>query len=269
MEMVASAKMKKVQHRLEMSNQYELKINDIMKNILRYNTGDIRDPLLAEYAEPKKILIVQIVGNRGLCGSFNTNVIHNSMTFAEKMAAQKKEIVNYVIGKKGINYYRFINEPVFRTKMNPEDKVSLEYATDFCNELRELFINGEVHEVYISYTKVFSRSSQKPHIFKLLPISAEIEDEANSSTAGSSYVYDPDPVKILTYLLPLYLNVKVFNSFLESSYSEQFARRVAMKNATDASVDIIKDLTITYNRARQAKITNEIAEIVGGAAALE
>ena len=84
-----------------------------------------------------------------------------------------------------------------------------------------------------------------------------------------SYIFDPDPVKVLNYLLPLFLNVKVYNSFLESSYSEQFARRVAMKNATDASGDIIKDLTITYNRARQAKITNEIAEIVGGAAALE
>lgn len=270
MEMVASAKMKKVQIRLEQSQKYEEKINDIMGNILKYNMSDLDNPLFKENPEPKKILVLQILGNRGLCGSFNTNVIYNTMNFMEKSKEKDIETLNYVVGKKAITYYKFINVPVFKSMMNPEDKVSLESATKVCNELRDLFLSGEVHEVYISYTKVLSRSSQRPNIFRLLPVTpAQSEEDGKAEAVQSSYIFDPDPVKVLNFLLPLYLNVKVYNCFLESSYSEQFARRVAMKNATDASGDIIKDLTITYNRARQAKITNEIAEIVGGAAALE
>ncbi len=271
MEMVASAKMKKMQLRLEMSKAYESKVNEIMTNLLNSEITELYDPLFSEFVNPNKIMIVQLTGNRGLCGSFNTNVIFNSLTLREKLTGEGKETFNYVIGKKGSNYLKFINEPIYKFIPNPEDKITFDFASRFCNELRDLFISGEMHEIYISYTKVITRSSQKPEIFKLLPITPpEIEEEEEySQRLRSKYIFDPDPEKILSYILPLYLNVKVFNCFIESSFSEQFARRIAMKNATDASGEIIKELTVTYNRARQAKITNEIAEICGGAAALD
>jgi F-type H+-transporting ATPase subunit gamma len=270
MEMVASAKMKKVQQRLLMSQNYEEKLNEIMQNLMSSDLSEIYDPLLSEFIHPTRILILMITGNRGLCGSYNTNVIYNSLTKKEKLADEGKDTYNYVIGKKGMNYFKFINEPMFKSTLNLEDKVNMDYARQLSSELRELFTTGEFHEIYVSYTNVVSSSSQKAKVMKLLPITPE--EGCPQDVPGSrrsSYIFDPNPEEMLSNILPLYLDIKVFNCFLESNYSEQFARMVAMKNASDASTDIVKELTITYNRVRQAKITNEIAEIVGGAAALE
>ncbi len=270
MEMVASAKMKKVQQRLLMSQNYEEKLNDIMHNLMSSDLSEIYDPLFSEFIHPTRILIIMITGNRGLCGSYNTNVIYNSLTLKEKLLDEGKEASNYVIGKKGINYFRFINEPMYKSLLNPEDRITMDHARKLSFELRDLFTSGEFHEIYISYTNVISTSVQKAKYMKLLPIAPDEGLQQDSTgTRRSSYIFDPSPEEMLSYILPLYLDVKIFNCFLESNYSEQFARMVAMKNATDASKEIVKELTITYNRARQAKITNEIAEIVGGAAALE
>ncbi|MCP4131887.1 MAG: ATP synthase F1 subunit gamma [bacterium] len=271
MEMVATAKMKKQQGRLEMSKPYELKVNEIIANLMASDVGSSGNPLFTEVDNPSKALILMITGNRGLCGSYNTNVIDNSLALKEKLIGEGVEALNYVVGKKGINYMNFMKESMFKTLENPDDKFSFEEAAKIGTELQELFLTGEVHEVYISYTKVLSSSSQKPAILKLLPISPSMEGEHHESMdlEPANYIFEPNPAKIFSYILPLYLKVKIFTCFLESSFSEQFARRVAMKNATDASGEMIKELTVTYNRARQAKITNEIAEICGGAAALE
>ncbi len=270
MEMVASAKMKKVQQRLLMSQNYEGKLNDVMQNLMSSDISELYDPLFSEFIHPTRILMIMITGNRGLCGSYNTNVIYNSLTLKEKLADEGKETYNYVIGKKGINYLKFINEPMFKSTLNLEDKLTMDHARMLTSEVRELFTSGEFHEIYISYTNVISTSVQKAKVMKLLPITPEEgRPQDVPGSRRSSYIFDPNPEEMLSYILPLYLDVKVFNCFLESNYSEQFARMVAMKNATDASTEIVKELTISYNRARQAKITNEIAEIVGGAAALE
>jgi F-type H+-transporting ATPase subunit gamma len=159
---------------------------------------------------------------------------------------------------------------MYKSRVNPEEKLTFDDAASLGSELRNLFLSGEFHEVYISYTKVISSSSQKPAMIKLLPILLE-EEEIKDLYPGSQleYYFEPNPYSIFSYIIPLYLKVRIYTCFLETSFSEQFARRVAMKNATDASADMIRELTISYNRARQAKITNEIAEIVGGAAALK
>jgi len=275
MEMVSTAKMKKQQNRLEMSKPYEEKVNEVISNILGSGVDTSSNYFFQESANPKKSLILQITGNRGLCGSFNTNIIENSLSLESKLKSEGKEILNYVIGKKGIGYFNFINQPIYKSLPNPEDKFNFEAAAEIAEELKDLFISAEVQEIYISYTKVISSSSQRPEIIKLLPITfggfgdqKKGEEKENKGQASSDYLFEPNPEKIFDYILPLYLKVKIFICFLESSFSEQFARRVAMKNATDASTEMIKDLTITYNRVRQAKITNEIAEICGGAAAL-
>lgn len=270
MEMVATAKMKKMQQRLEMSKPYEVKVDEIIMDLLASGMTMLQNPLFRKVAEPSRILVLQITGNRGLCGSYNTHVINNSLSFKDELEDEGREVLLYNIGKKGANFLKFIKEPVFKSVLNMEEKLSYDDAAALGNELAKLFISGEVHEVYISYTKVLTSASQKPEIIKLLPIVPEIEESDETDEAAKlGYIFEPNPNRILNYLLPLYMKVKIFTCFLESSYSEQFARRVAMKNATDASSDMIRELTISYNRARQAKITTEITEIVGGAAALE
>jgi F-type H+-transporting ATPase subunit gamma len=270
MEMVSTAKMKKMQSRLEMSKPYELKVNEIIKNLLSTGVETSHDPLFRETPDPSRILILQITGNRGLCGSFNTNIINNTLKLKEEFEADEKEVLLYTIGKKGINYNNFAGVPMFKSAANPEDKLTFEDAAKISEELRRMFVSGEVHEVYLSYTKIITSSSQKPEIVKLIPIQKKEEEEIDAKLRiNTEYIFEPSPYRIFSYVLPLYLKVKIFTCFLESAFSEQFARRVAMKNASDASSDMIRELTITYNRVRQAKITNEIAEIVGGAAALE
>lgn len=184
--------------------------------------------------------------------------------------SEGKEVLLYVIGKKAISFYNFTKTSMFRTVQNKEDKFSFDDAAKLGEELTKFFVSGEIHEVYISYTKVISFANQRPEAVKLLPIAPEMEIDYDAlPSANMDYIFEPNPAEIFSYILPLYLKVKLYTCFLESSYSEHFARRVAMKNATDAAKDMIKELTVTYNRVRQDKITTEISEIVGGAAALE
>ncbi len=270
MEMVSTAKMKKMQTRYEMAKPYDQKVNEILTNVVGTGVTVLEDPHFREVDNPSRALIFQITGNRGLCGSYNTNIIENSLSLKEKLEEENKETQLYVVGKKAIGFYNFMKYPMYKSLLNPEDKLTFDDAALIGGELRNLFISGDFHEIYISYTKVLSSSSQKPAIMKLLPILLE-EEEIKDKVPGAQleYYFEPDPVQVFSYIIPLYLKVRIYTCFLESSFSEQFARRVAMKNASDASSDMIKELTISYNRARQAKITKEIAEIVGGAAALK
>ncbi len=270
MEMVSTAKMKKMQGRLEMTKPYELKVNEILANLVNSGVTVSEDPHFREVDDPARVLVLQITGNRGLCGSFNTNIIENTMNFKKKNADEQKDTQIYCVGKKAIGFYNFAQIPLFKSMINPEDKLSFEDAAAIGNELRNLFLSGEFHEIWISYTKVKTSSSQKPALTRLLPILLE-EEEIKDMYPGAQleFYFEPNPTRIFAYLIQLYLKVKLYTCFLESSFSEQFARRVAMKNASDASSDMIRELTITYNRARQAKITKEISEIVGGAAALK
>ncbi len=270
MEMVSTAKMKKMQTRLEQSKPYEDKVSEIINNLLSSGAESDGSPLFRESANPKKVLVLQITGNRGLCGSYNSKVIDNTADFLERETKKGKEVELYVVGKKAISFYNFMNQEMFKSIPNPEDKFSFGDASKIADELTEAFRKGEFDEVYVSYTKVFSSVNQKPAIFKLLPIAhEEMSEETSESKGAADYIFEPNPQYVFSYILPLYLKVKIYLAFLDSAFSEQFARRVAMKNATDAAKDMISELSITYNRARQDKITTELTEIIGGAAALE
>ncbi len=271
MEMVATAKMKKMGDKLRMSQPYAEKLNKIILHLRESGLEDVMEPLIQERPDPHRIMVLTITGDRGLCGGFNINVIENTMSFKERLAIEEgREVLLYVIGKKAINHFRFINEPMYKSLPNFEDKLTFDDAAVLGDELIELFVSGELDEVYVSYTKVITQASQKPAITRLLPIVPETSEvDQVSPEFYVQYIFEPNPFKIFSSLLPLYIKVRLYLYQLESSYSEQFARRVAMKNATDAATEMIRELTISYNRARQDKITREIAEIVGGAAALE
>lgn len=270
MEMVSTSKMKKMQDRLLKTQPYSSKIDRMITHIRDTAVEDVYDPLLLERPNPNRIVLLSVTGNRGLCGGFNTNLLNETMKFKQKLSIEEgREVLLYIFGKKGINYFKFIKEPLYKALPNPEDKITFNDAIKLGDELINLFVSGEVDEVHLAYTKVISSATQKPAIIRLLPISTDDSDVVDKAGEFKlDYIFEPNPYKVLSSLLPLYVKVKLYTCILESGFSEQFARRVAMKNATDAATDMVRELTIRYNRARQAKITNEIAEIVGGSAAL-
>ncbi len=273
MEMISTSKMKKMQGRLVISKPYELKLEQVIYNLITSGIDVENEILLKEKEETTKVLILMVVGNRGLCGGYNANVIENTIIFKDKLSEEGKEVLLHVIGKKGSNFFNFIDQPLHKSEINPEDKISFDDAGILGSDLIKLIEDSEVDEVYISYTKAITITSFNPVISRILPISIdEINDdeaESDSVVLPVDYIYEPDPGKIFSLILPLYVKIKLYICMLESGFAEQFARRAAMKNATEAASDMVKELTVKYNRARQAKITNEIAEIVGGAAALE
>jgi len=274
MEMISTSKMKKMQIRLSKSKPYVTKLEQVICTLFDSRVPIIDDTLFKIKPMFSNKLILMITGNRGLCGGYNTNVIENTLSFRDQLIADgETQIMLQAIGKKGINYLKFINVPMQKSEANPEDKISFNDAAKLASDLIELFKKTEIGEIYVSYTKVLSSASYKPEIYKLLPISIEEFQKGIPIDARrglrEKYIIEPDPSSMLSSFLPLYITNKLYLNLLESSYAEQNARRIAMKNATDAAVDMVRNLTIKYNRARQAKITNEIAEIVGGAAALE
>jgi len=268
MEMVSTVKMKKMQNRLTLSRPYAVKVDEIISHLTSGGVDTNLD-LLRKRENPRRSLIVIVAGNRGLCGGFNTGIVEMALDKKDELLkAGREDVKLYVFGKKAYNYLKFLKEPVFQWDTNPEDKISFTYASDLGLELVNLFEKHEVDEVFFAYTEVKSAASHKPVIKPLLPI---VKDESHATSSGpvGDYIFDPTPEEILSNLIPLYIRVKIFNFFLETGFSEQFARRISMKNANDAAADMVRNLTVFYNRVRQAKITNEIAEIVGGAAALD
>lgn len=272
MEMISTAKMKKMQIRLAMSRPYESNLMRIIYKLKESTSNDLNASLLQEKTNASRVLILVIIGNRGLCGGYNTNVINNTLSLKDKLLDEDKEVLLHVIGKKGGNYFKFMNISMHKFELNQEDKITFNDTRRLGDELIEQFGSGEVDEVYVSYTNLISPTLFKPDIFRLLPISInENHDDVKGliKKFPTEYIFEPNMQRILTSLLPLYVKIKLYTVLLESGLAEQFSRRVAMKNATDAATDMIKELTIKYNRARQSKITSEIAEIIGGAQALE
>jgi F-type H+-transporting ATPase subunit gamma len=273
MEMISTSKMKKMQLRLSKSRPYGKKLEQVICTLFDSGLTSADNVLLKTNKIITKKLILMITGNRGLCGGFNTSVINNSLSLKDNLLNEgSTDVLFQLIGKKGINYFKFINAPVYKQQLNPEDKITFNDVQKLSTELIDLFKSGEISEIYVSHTEVVSSASYKPSIYKLLPVSPEdIQKKINPSDRHGlkrEYIIQPEPDKMLSSLLPQYITIRLYLSLLESGYAEQNARRAAMKNATDAADEMVRNLTTKYNRARQAKITSEIAEIVGGASAL-
>jgi F-type H+-transporting ATPase subunit gamma len=274
MEMISTSKMKKMQGRLVNSKPYEEKLEQIIGVILDSEPAVIDESWFKSSKIISKKLILMITGNRGLCGGYNTNVIKDTISFRDKLIREENtDVLLRAIGKKGINYFKFINLPMQKSEINLEDKITFKDAEKLGIELSNLFKSEEVNEIFISYTKMVSSASYKPAIYRLLPLSIDEIGKAIPIVGGKKfrgkYIFEPDPNAMLSSFIPQYISLKLYINLMESGYAEQNARRAAMKNATDAANEMVRNLTVKYNRARQAKITNEIAEIVGGAAALE
>ncbi|MBK5228652.1 MAG: F0F1 ATP synthase subunit gamma [Actinobacteria bacterium] len=266
MELIASSRIIKAQQRVSAARPYAEEMRRLMGTVAK-KAGNIDHPLLKERDEIRRVGTVVITADRGLAGAYNSNVIR----LAERdLQAHGKEYMLFLAGKKAVNYFKFRDYDCEHSWTGMSDRPKIEDAREVARAAAEAFSKGEVDEVRLVYTRYESAMTQRPVKVQLLPLPKDefTSEEEPSRGPQPSYVFEPEPEEILDALLPRYLEGTVLQGMLEASASEHAARRRAMKAATDNAEELIDNLTRVYNQARQAEITTEIMEVVGGAEAL-
>ncbi|HET9441275.1 MAG TPA: ATP synthase F1 subunit gamma [Longimicrobiales bacterium] len=269
MEMVSTSKLKRASDRVHAARPYAQRLSEVIARLLDPELRE-RYPLLRKPETVRRAAIVLITSNRGLAGAFNVNLIRETRRLAERLRDNGAEVELHGVGRKGIAFFKFQKQPLATARIDITDRPSLDDAVSVIDPLRERFESGELDEVYVVYAQFRSALSTPPGVIKVLPIEQEhTKEAAEQGKYLHNYELSPDGDQILTQILPLYVRNAMYRALVETAAAEHGARRTAMKNATDNAGDILDLLNRTYNRARQAQITQEIAEIVGGAAALE
>lgn len=269
MEMVATAKIKKAQEKIEAARPYALSMMEVLGNVARYARG-AEHPLLEEHAERRRVVVIAVTSDRGLAGAFNSNILRLTENIISEESANGVTVDVIAVGKKAAGYFRYRGIEPIAAYRDISDKPGFTDAKSIAAHVIEPFAAEEIDAVYVAFNRFKNVAEQKPEVHQLLPIERRVvEDAADGSDARAEYTFEPDAQSVLVRLLPTYIETLIFRALMESAASEHGARRTAMKSATDNASEMITTLTRSYNRARQASITNEIAEIVGGAAALE
>ncbi len=266
MNMVSAAKLRGAQQKMENFHPYAEKFNATMANLSSGASGEY--PLM-EVRDVKTVEIVVVTSDRGLCGSFNANIIKMAELLARKYEAEGKKVSFVCVGKKGSNYFRKrgLVRTAYRDIMGTFQMFN---AREIAQDIAANFEAGEADEVKVIYGHFQSVARQVPTTIHLLPVKpVESEGGVAAVEQASDYIYEPSSGEIMDVLLPLYMNVMIYNSMLQIGASEHAARMTAMDNATNACNDIVKDLTMIFNKARQAAITGDLMDIVGGAEALK
>jgi len=265
MEMVATSKLKRAQDRVAAARPYAEQLGDVIQRLLTPELAT-RYPLLRQPEQVRRAAVLLLTSNRGLAGGFNANLIREARTLVRDLRGRGVEVEMHIAGKKGISFFRFQGENLRAAVADIGDRPSAADAERLVNQLMDEFTAGTLDAVYVVYAKFNSALSTPPTTMQLLPVPSPAGERGGG---GVDYILEPSADEILNRILPLYVRNGVYRALVETSAAEQGARRTAMKNATDNAGDILEALTRTYNRVRQAAITQEIAEIVGGAAALE
>jgi F-type H+-transporting ATPase subunit gamma len=265
MELVSSAKLRRARERADRTRPYFNTIRDTVQEILASTSGIKQDYL--QEREIKKSCYIVIAADRGLCGGYNANAIKTAVSHMD----DKKSVSIVAVGQKSRDYFQNRKYDLAGEFVQVSENPNYSDAKRISNLVLDLYKKEEIDEIYLIYTQFISTISQKPEAIKLLPMTKEDTEKVQKGKGRSTqYIeYEPSPEVVLSYLIPKYVESTIFGALVESSASEQGARRVAMENATDNAEEMIEDLTLNYNRARQAAITQEIAEIVGGAEALK
>jgi F-type H+-transporting ATPase subunit gamma len=272
MEMISASRIAKAQRQVAASTPYA---NELTHAVTAVATGsNTRHPLTTEAENPTRAAVLLITSDRGLAGGYSSNAIKAADQLTQRLRAEGKEVVSFVVGRKGAGYYSFRNRPVERSWTGFTDKPTYADAKEVASALIEAFTTetseGGVDELHMVFTEFISMITQTPVSKRLLPLSLE-ESEQETPAKGEVlplYEFEPSAEGVLDALLPRYVESRIYNALLQSAASEHAARRRAMKSATDNAEEIIKSLTRLANAARQADITQEISEIVGGANAL-
>ncbi len=268
MEMVATVKAKQCQGRLKGALPYSQAISGIVKRVVA-ETGQARHPLFRTSEKPAKSLVLAISSNRGFCGGFNTNVIQAARSEVSRLKESGSAVEIDVSGKKAAAFFRYIGWNPARTFTAFDDKVAYDAVEKVADDYISRFTSGTLDEVRIASYRYLSSSRQEISVTRLLPFEPAAAGAAASGGRGVFYSFDPPPGTILREIVPFAVKIVLYTLFLEAATSEQIARRLAMKLATDNATEMVKELKSRYNRARQDQITMELSDIMGGTAAVE
>lgn len=271
MQMIATARYQAALNRAVATKPYSEKLAELVKDLARGADG-IDHPLMRTVEGVDRKALVVLTSNRGFCGGFNSNVLRAATTLIDSDGG---EVDVHMVGKKGSGYFRYNKRPTAEETTDIEEKPRFDQVEPIANSLIDRFIRGEIASAHVAFMRFHSASRQTPEILQLLPLAAgPTAEQAEGATAAGSgggnvdYEFSPDPQALLDDLLPASVRTQLFQCFTDSAVSEQVARMIAMKAATDAAGDMIKSLTRQYNRARQTSITMELLDIIGGVNAL-
>jgi F-type H+-transporting ATPase subunit gamma len=262
MKMVSAAKLKKAQDAITAMRPYAEKLTELLQSVSATLEGDAGGQYTTQ-REVNKVLVVVITSNRGLAGAFNTNVIKQSKEVADGYAG--KQVDFFAIGKKGNDFFRKVNT-VIENKSEIFDNLTFDNVAEIADALTEKFVSGEYDKIEIVYNQFKNAATQIVQVEQFLPLAPIASDEPVST---GDYIFEPSKEEIVLTLIPKSLKTQLYKSIRDSFAAEHGARMTAMHKATDNATELRNQLKLTYNKARQAAITNEILEIVGGAEALK
>ena len=276
MELVATSKLKRAQDRVTAARPYAEALGAALADLLTPELAQ-RFPLLRRPAPPARggparAAVLLITSNRGLAGAFNANLIRLARRRLEELGEAGYAPELWAVGKKGIRYYQFAKRPLALARLDIGDRPTAQHALELAEPLMAAFAAGELASLDVVYANFKSPLSTPPAVLRVLPVEPQAPDAKTprkDARRQANYILKPGADAILSELLPLYVKNQVYRALVETAASEHGARRTAMKNATDAAGDMLDVLRRTFNRARQAQITQELAEIVGGAEALK
>ncbi|HEV8539669.1 MAG TPA: ATP synthase F1 subunit gamma [Nitrospiraceae bacterium] len=264
MKMVAAAKLKRAQDRILSARPYGHKMREVIANLSK-RVNRAAHPLLQK-RPPKIVEVLVVTSDRGLCGAFNANIVRKAIEFIRQTEAAGQKVTVSLVGRKGRDYFRRRPWPIRQEWTGVFDRLTYEHGIDIGQDLIDHFTKGTFDELYVIYNEFKSAIQQRVIVEKLFPIDAL--DDAEATTSGGSYLYEPDEDELLAALIPKHFQIQAFRILLESAAAEHGARMAAMDGATRNAGELIKKLTLYYNKTRQAAITKELMDIVGGAEAL-
>ncbi len=268
MKMVAASKLKRAQNRILTARPYAHQLREVMGN-LSQRVNRASHPLLSR-RDGNKLELLVVTSDRGLCGAFNTNILRQAVNFLEKQRGQGKEVTVTLAGRKSIDFFKRRDWPIRQEWAGVFDRLSFEHALDIGQNIVSQYYEGTFDHLYVVYNEFKSVMQQEVIIEKLLPIESLHESDGHATPSlGGGYLYEPDESELLETLLPKHFEIQTYRVLLESAAAEQASRMTAMDGATRNAGELIKKLTLFYNKTRQTAITKELMDIVGGAEAVQ
>ncbi|MBI4698077.1 MAG: ATP synthase F1 subunit gamma [Nitrospirae bacterium] len=269
MKMVAASKLRKVQGRMLDLRPYADKMQEVLMNLAKGADREAH-PLLA-FRSRKTVEVVVITSDRGLCGAFNTNILKAAQKYIDDCKKEGFEVSISTVGKKARDYFKRRGVNLRNSRVGISGNVRFPNAEEIANDVKENFINGTIDEVTVVYNAFKSMASQTVTVAKLLPLAPVEEGKEGSATEPQAldFIYEPSMGAIFDRLIPRNVDIQIYRALLESSAAEEAARMSAMENATKSCNEMVGKLTLQYNKARQASITGELMDIVGGVEALK
>lgn len=265
MNMVAAARLRSTQTKMENFGPYARKFSEVLGNLAGQINPDVH-PLLSKREKVSRVELLHFTADRGLCGSFNMNSINKAEKWIKEQGTKGLDVRLTLVGKKGRDYFRRKTVPVTAAHTNIYGTADISFVNKMTAGFIQRFMAGEIDEVYVLFSRFLSMARQEPTLLKLIPI--EPPKQEGAEAAKVDYLYEPSSEQLLVDLLPKHISVQILNAFLQQETSEHAARMAAMDNATKNCSELIGSLTLIYNKARQAAITAELMDIVGGAEAL-